>query len=133
MTTSPFPHSDDEMDDIDERDWLVQRFVDQDLSPQERIDFLKEMDRDPTLRKQVLATEQMLLHSSQLPRMAVPSGFKDEILKQLATAPGNKKMVGAVLVSPLCSTNLALEPGYGDCCRLFPFGYAVDPQAANCS
>lgn len=91
MTTSPFPHSDDEMDDVDERDWLVQRFVDHDLSPQERIDFLQEMDRDPTLRKQVLTIEQMLLHSSQLPRMAVPPGFKTEILKQLTPAPANKK------------------------------------------
>ncbi len=103
MTTSPFPHSDDEMDDVDERDWLVQRFVDHDLSPQERIDFLKEMDRDPTLRQQVLATEQMLLHSAQLPRMAVPPGFKAEILKQLDPPPSNKKWwdpVWTVLFAP---------------------------------
>lgn len=91
MTSSYNPEVPEDQADMDDRDWLVQRFVDQDLSLQERIDFLKEMDRDPILRKQVLATEQMLLHSAQLPRIAVPPGFKDAILKQLAPAPANKK------------------------------------------
>ncbi len=91
MTSSYYPDPPEDQDDMDERDWLVQRFVDQDLAPQERIDFLTEMDRDPMLRKQVLATEQMLLHSSQLPRMAVPPGFKTEILKQLDSAPAGQK------------------------------------------
>lgn len=81
----------DDQDDMDEREWRVQRFVDHELSPQERIDFLKEMDQDPMLRKQVLATEQMLLHSAHLPRMAVPPGFKAEILKQLPPTPANKQ------------------------------------------
>jgi len=91
MTSSYHPDLPDDQNDMEERDWLVQRFVDQDLSPQERIDFLKEMDRDPILRKQVLSTEHMLLHSAHLSRMAVPPGFKDAILKQLTPPPANKK------------------------------------------
>ena len=103
MTSSFNPDIPDDQDDMDERDWLIQRFVDHDLSPLERIDFLKEMDRDPMLRKQVLATEQMLLHSAQLPRMAVPPGFKAEILKQLAPSPVNKpwwKPFWSILFAP---------------------------------
>ncbi|MDH3504927.1 MAG: isoamylase early set domain-containing protein [Nitrospirota bacterium] len=87
MTRVHRPGIDQNGDDMDERDWLVQRFVDHDLSPQERIDFLKAMDSDSALRKQVLVTEQLLLASSQLPRIVMPSGLKADILKQLSSQP----------------------------------------------
>lgn len=89
MTGSPHSDIDEEWDDddMDEQDWLVQRFVDQDLSPQERLEFLKAMDRDPVLRKHVLATEEMLVRSFQLPRIPVPRDFKANILKQLDPPP----------------------------------------------
>ncbi len=76
----------DDEEELNDRDWLVQRFVDQDLLPQERIEFLREMDRDPILRRQVLATEQILLQATQLPRTTASVGLKEQVLQQLLSS-----------------------------------------------
>jgi hypothetical protein len=61
---------------------LVQRFVDQELSAQERMHFVVALGRDQALREHVLALEQLVLDASKLPRPVVPEGFAARVLER---------------------------------------------------
>ena len=61
---------------------LVQRFVDQELSAEERIQFVVALGRDQVLRERVLALEQIVLDATKLPRPLVPEGFAARVLAQ---------------------------------------------------
>lgn len=65
---------------------LVQRFVDQDLSAEERVQLLVRLGRDEDLRKRVIALERLSLQASQLPRPIVPEDFVAQVLAR-TTAP----------------------------------------------
>ena len=52
---------------------LVQRFVDQELSAEERVQLLVRLGRDEELRQRVIALERLSLEASQLPRPVVPT------------------------------------------------------------
>lgn len=65
---------------------LVQRFVDQDLSAEERIQFVVTLGRDQALRERVLALEQLVLDASKLPRPLVPEGFASRVLERTRPA-----------------------------------------------
>ena len=65
---------------------LVQRFVDQELSAEERVQLLVRLGRDEDLRQRVIALERLSLEASQLPRPVVPEGFVAQVLAQ-TTAP----------------------------------------------
>jgi hypothetical protein len=62
---------------------LVQRFLDQELSPTERIQFVVRLGRDAALRQQVVAMEQLGLDSSNLPRPTVPRSFVTSVMHQI--------------------------------------------------
>jgi hypothetical protein len=70
-----------------ERDRLVQRFLDQELSADERVRFIRRLGQDETLRRQVIALEQIALDASRLPRPAVPAGFVQGVLDRVAPVP----------------------------------------------
>jgi len=59
---------------------LVQRFVDQELSAEERVQFVVALGRDQALRERVLALEQLVLDAGKLPRPPVPAGFAARVL-----------------------------------------------------
>lgn len=61
---------------------LVQRFVDQELSAEERIQFVVALGRDQALCERVLALEQLVLDATKLPRPIVPEGFAARVLER---------------------------------------------------
>ena len=61
---------------------LVQRFIDQELSTRERMQFVVALGRDQALREHVLALEQLVLDASKLPRPMVPEGFAARVLER---------------------------------------------------
>ena len=61
---------------------LVQRFIDQELSPEERIQFVVALGRDGSLREHVLEFERLVLGASKLARPAVPEGFVASVLRE---------------------------------------------------
>ena len=62
-------------DDTSPTEELVQRFIDQELSADERMQFVVALGRDQALREHVLALEQLVLDASKMPRPLVPDGF----------------------------------------------------------
>jgi len=69
--------------DAHEPDELVQRFVDQELSAEERVRFLSRLGRDEALRRRTIELEQLVLDVSRLPRPMVPDGFAASVLRRL--------------------------------------------------
>jgi anti-sigma factor RsiW len=59
---------------------LVQRFVDQELSAEERIQFVVALGRDESLRDRVVELERLVLGASKLARPAVPESFVANVL-----------------------------------------------------
>lgn len=72
---------------MNEQELLLQRFIDQDLSPAERLEFLEALDRDPTIRQQLLETERLILEATALPRRAPASAFADRVVANLPPSP----------------------------------------------
>jgi Glycogen recognition site of AMP-activated protein kinase len=68
---------------MNEQELLLQRFIDQDLSPAERLEFLEALDRDPAIRQQLLETERLVLEATALPRRAPASAFADRVVANL--------------------------------------------------
>jgi hypothetical protein len=66
---------------------LVQRFVDQELSAEERIQFVVALGRDAAMREHVVELERLVLDASRLPRPVVPDGFAARVIES-AFAPG---------------------------------------------
>ena len=63
---------------------LLQRFVDQELSAEERIQFVVALGRDSALRSRVIELERLALSASRLPRPTVPDGFAAHVLERIA-------------------------------------------------
>ena len=61
---------------------LVQRFIDQELSTEERMQFVVALGRDQALRERVLALEQLVLDAANLPRPLVPEEFAARVLER---------------------------------------------------
>ena len=66
-----------------ETDLLLQRFIDQELTPDERIGLLRELDRAPELRRRLLEMETVSAEARRLPRLAPRPGFAAQVLGQL--------------------------------------------------
>jgi hypothetical protein len=79
---------------------LVQRFVDQELSAEERVQLLVQLGTDDALRRRALALERLSLDASQLPRPIVPEGFVAAVLARTAPAPSLWARVTAALWAP---------------------------------
>jgi len=71
--------------DMTDSERLVQRFLDQDLSAEERVRFISRLGRDEALRRRTIDLEQLLLDVTKLPRPAVPDGFVAGVMAQTAS------------------------------------------------
>jgi hypothetical protein len=67
-----------------EQDLLIQRFLDDDLTPEERVAFLQSVDADPSLRRRWLNLELVVAEASQLPRLAPSARFFAQVQGKLA-------------------------------------------------
>ena len=72
---------------MDDQDLLIQRFLDQDLAPEERVRFLETVDADPRLRRQWLNLEMVLSEAARLPKIAPSSQFTAGVLAKLDKTP----------------------------------------------
>jgi len=66
-----------------EHEELIQRFLDHDLTPEERVAFLQAVDTDPALRRQWLNLEMVVTQAAQLPRIVPSARFLSELKAQL--------------------------------------------------
>jgi hypothetical protein len=65
---------------------LVQRFVDQELSADERLRFVARLGRDETLRQAVLDLEYLLNEARQLERPPIPPAFVADVMARVGRA-----------------------------------------------
>jgi hypothetical protein len=72
---------------VDEQERLIQRFLDQDLTPEERVRFLETVDSDPALRRQWLNIEMVVAEAGRLPRITPSSQFRARVLARLNAQP----------------------------------------------
>jgi hypothetical protein len=70
-----------------EQDLLIQHFLDDDLSPEERVTFLQAVDADSSLRRRWLNLELVVAEAAQLPRLAPSARFFAQVQDKLALAP----------------------------------------------
>ena len=66
---------------------LVQRFVDQELSGEERIELLVRLGRDQALRERLIEMERLMLGVADLPRPAVTHEFVARVMERTANRP----------------------------------------------
>src|SRR5262245_19125849 len=64
---------------------LVQRFIDQELAPEERVRFLVRLGRDQALRARAIEPETLVLDASRLAKPVVPHDFAARILERTGT------------------------------------------------
>jgi hypothetical protein len=69
-----------------EQELLIQRFLDDDLPPEERVAFLQAVDADPSLRRRWLNLELVVAEAAQLPRLAPSARFLAQVQAKLAPA-----------------------------------------------
>ena len=69
---------------MNEHELSIQRFLDRDLSPEERVAFLHAVDADPTLRRQWLNLEMVIAEAAQLPRITPSARFFTELKAKVA-------------------------------------------------
>lgn len=72
---------------MDDQDLLIQRFLDQDLAPEERVRFLETVDADPRLRRQWLNLEMVLSEAGRLPKITPSRQFTAGVLAKLDAKP----------------------------------------------
>jgi hypothetical protein len=79
---------DDEMkaNDVMTSEQLVQRFVDQELSPEERVRFVARLGRDEALRQRAIELEQLVLDASRLPKPIASDQFIANVMERTAPA-----------------------------------------------
>ncbi|MCM3880993.1 MAG: hypothetical protein ND807_12865 [Vicinamibacterales bacterium] len=70
---------------MNDSEQLVQRFLDQELSAEERVRFISRLGRDEALRQRTLELEQLLLGVDQLPRPVVPDDFVARVMQRTAS------------------------------------------------
>ena len=71
--------------DITGSEQLVQRFLDQELSAEERVRFISRLGRDEALRQRAIDLERLVLNVSRLPRPMVPDGFVTSVMERTAS------------------------------------------------
>ena len=108
---------------------LVQRFVDQELSPEERIQFVVALGRDESLRERVLELERLVLGASKLARPAVPEGFVASVLEEALpfvppVAAKRSRLMDRLWAPRTFHWNLAGAAAAG-CLLLFGLGGAI--------
>ncbi len=80
---------------------LIQRFLDQDLTPEERVVFLQAVDADPKMRRSWLNLEMMVAEAARLPRISPSSRFFSELKHKLEPRPiGLWERLWAMVTTP---------------------------------
>lgn len=79
---------------------LVQRFLDQELSAEERVRFVVRLGRDEPLRTRVIALEQLALDTGRLPRPIVPERFVASVMERIEPAPAMWRRLAEAFVAP---------------------------------
>lgn len=69
---------------MQEQEGLIQRFLDDDLTPEERVTFLRAVDADQSLRRRWLNLELVVTEAAQLPRFAPSARFMAQVQAKLA-------------------------------------------------
>lgn len=72
---------------MDEQELMVQRFLDQDLTPDERVAFLQTVDADSSLRRTWLNLEMVVAEAAQLPRITPSAKFMSQLKAKVASPP----------------------------------------------
>ncbi len=105
---------------------LVQRFIDQELSPEERIQFVVALGRDESLRERVLELERLVRGASKLARPAVPEGFVASVLRETMppVAARRSRFIDRLWAPRTLHWNLATASAVG-CLLLFGLGGAI--------
>ena len=65
---------------------LVQRFLDQELSAEERVQFVVRLGRDEALRRRAIELDELVLDTSRLPRPEVPDAFVARVMECIEPA-----------------------------------------------
>lgn len=90
---------------MDEQEVLIQRFIDRELSAEERVRFLQAVDEDPALRRQWLMMELIVAEAAQLPRLAPSPQFVKQVRARVArTTPGLWSRVREFVTAPHVAT-----------------------------
>jgi len=123
---------------------LVQRFLDQELSADERIRFVVELGRSDSLRREVVAMETLLIEATRLPRPAVPPDFVASVFARIdetanAQAGPSPSTVLASRTRPARRLTLSWQPALAAAaCALFGVlgwfagrGASVTPAVAD--
>lgn len=86
---------------MNEQDLLVQRFLDDDLTPEERAAFLQAVDADPMLRRRWLNLELVTAEASRLPKIVPSAEFLRRVKAQTApVTPGLRDRLCALFTMP---------------------------------
>ncbi len=88
-------------DHMNEPELLIQRFLDHDLTPEERVAFLHTVDADPALRRRWLNLEMVVAEAARLPRLAPSPRFLHELKAKIATpTPSRWERIWATVTTP---------------------------------
>ena len=86
---------------MDDNESLIQRFLDQDLTPEERVQFLEMVDADPVLRRQWLNLEMVIAEAGRLPRIAPSRQMTERVVARLdATPKGTLERLAEWVMAP---------------------------------
>jgi len=86
---------------MNEQELLIQRFLDDDLTPEERVAFLHAVDLDPTLRRRWLNLEMVVAEAARLPKLTPSLKFLNELKAKVApSSPSWWERVWAVVTRP---------------------------------
>ncbi len=68
---------------MNDQERLLQRFIDQDLSPEERLEFLEALNRDAALRQRLIEMERLVAGAARLPRLTPAGAFVSRVVARL--------------------------------------------------
>jgi hypothetical protein len=94
------------------REELVQRFLDQELTADERVQFVVAVGRDASLRDDVLELERLVSDAARLARPAVPGGFVARVVESSMAPPAAasgpwRRLIAALWVPRVLEWNVA--------------------------
>lgn len=81
-------------------DDLIQRFLDHELTPDERVAFLRAVDADPSLRRQWLNLEMMAAEAARLPRIEPSAKFINQLKERTRPTPSSWATLWASITRP---------------------------------
>lgn len=69
---------------MDDQELMIQRFLDQDLTPEERVAFLQTVDTNSAVRRTWLNLEMVVAEAAQLPRITPSAKFLSQLKAKVA-------------------------------------------------